>query len=570
MNDASPRTLLLSILKRYKERSPHDEDEYQKFKRHTLALIDEVEAHQDSIRSELRAKKEAGELTIEDFERAVPELSAYMEVDHFDDEESYIQFRPSPEECLLEMFRSMTCTDWVFVKLPDHEYIYANRIMIEALGLSHSGIEGNTDNDFYDESAAQRLRSLDNEVVKGNSVSQVHTREVGGQRRTFLDVLVPLLDSEGAIGAILGISRDVTTNYNELAGANKSRKANSSRKQEYSSDAMKTVISDCNKASRSDSIVLLLGETGVGKDHLSRIIHEHSDRSNGPYLNLNCAALPKDLVESELFGYERGAFTGAIAAKPGRIEQADGGTLLLNEIGELPPEAQAKLLSFLDDKLVVRLGAKRPRSVNVRLMVATNRDLLEEVNEGRFRADLYYRIKQIVIRIPPLRDHLDDFPLLIKRIEQDLRKANPGIRLPYIDQSVLERFRKYSWPGNIRELKNLMRAMADLGEAELDRSLGSENVKSVREGTGPAPECDKDAGPTETEKWTWTTEFSPGRNYTEILEDLERALFEEALKRTGGNKAQAAKLLGTARETVSRKLDRMGIDRDDRSRDIKA
>ncbi|AFM26050.1 sigma-54 interaction domain-containing protein [Desulfomonile tiedjei] len=534
----------------------------KKWKREMKKFVDEL---REQAHSDLRAARDAGKLTADVFEDALPRLFlSWDTLDQFDDEGSYIMIRSSPEECLLDMFRSGTCKDWVFVKNREHEYIYANGIMVEDLGLLPSGIVGHTDNDFYDEISVRRLESLDEEVINGNSVSQVHTREVRGQPMTFLDVLLPWRDNEGALQFILGISREVTTYYNELVGVGEFRK------REYSSNAMKTVISDCHKASRSDSIVLLQGETGVGKDHLARFIHDHSDRSKGPYLNLNCAALPKDLVESELFGYERGAFTGAIAAKPGRIEQADGGTLLLNEIGELPPEAQAKLLSFLDDKLVVRLGAKRPRSVNVRLMVATNRDLLEEVNEGRFRADLYYRIKQIVIRIPPLRDHLGDFPLLIKRIEQDLRKANPGIRLPYIDQSVLERFRKYSWPGNIRELKNLMRAMADLGEAELDRSLGSENVKSVREGTGPAPECDKDAGPTETEKWTWTTEFSPGRNYTEILEDLERALFEEALKRTGGNKAQAAKLLGTARETVSRKLDRMGIDRDDRSRDIKA
>ncbi|MBM3300780.1 MAG: PAS domain-containing protein, partial [Deltaproteobacteria bacterium] len=210
---------------------------FEKAKEAAQAHMRDVHRAREQIRSQLHDAREAGKLTVDGFEHYLPALiPSGTTVDHFEDEGSYIVVRSSPEECLIDMFRSGTCKDWMFVKNREHEYIYANRIMEEDLGLHESGIEGHTDYDFYDESSVGRLESLDQQVIKGNSVSQVHTRDARGQRRTFLDVLVPWRDENGFVIGVLGISRDVTAHYNERVSAGEFQK------EDYSSGAMTRVI----------------------------------------------------------------------------------------------------------------------------------------------------------------------------------------------------------------------------------------------------------------------------------------------------------------------------------------
>jgi len=205
----------------------------------------------------------------------------------------------------------------------------------------------------------------------------------------------------------------------------------------------------------SDSTVLLLGETGTGKELFANAIHAQSRRSKGPLIKVNCAAIPATLLESELFGHEKGAFTGAIAARPGRFELADGGTLLLDEIGDMPSEVQAKLLRVLQDHEVQRLGAPRSHKVDVRIVTSTNRDLERRIAEGAFRQDLYYRIAVFEIRIPPLRERREDIPFLVWSIV-NRRQAELGRRIERIPRQSMDALQKYSWPGNVRELENVI------------------------------------------------------------------------------------------------------------------
>ena len=193
-------------------------------------------------------------------------------------------------------------------------------------------------------------------------------------------------------------------------------------------------------AAKKNSTILLLGESGSGKDYIAKYIHEHSDRSGWPYFSINCAAIPSELAESELFGHEKGAFTGAVAQKRGLLELAEGGTLLLNEIGELSPLLQAKLLTFLDTRAFTRVGGVKEIIVNVRLLAATNRDLWKEVQEGRFRSDLFYRINVLTIKIPPLRERTEDIPVLVEEILSQLHleyriKTYPNCRFGHLGKA---------------------------------------------------------------------------------------------------------------------------------------
>ena len=219
--------------------------------------------------------------------------------------------------------------------------------------------------------------------------------------------------------------------------------------------------------------MLLLGETGTGKELFAHAIHAQSRRAKGPLVKVNCAAIPATLLESELFGHEKGAFTGAIGARPGRFELADGGTLFLDEIGDLPPEVQAKLLRVLQDREVQRLGATRSRKVDVRIVAATNRDLERRIAEGAFRQDLYYRLAVFVIRIPPLRERREDIPLLVWSIV-NRRQAELGRRIERIPRRSMDALQAYPWPGNVRELENVIERALILSRGpmlELDESF---------------------------------------------------------------------------------------------------
>ena len=231
---------------------------------------------------------------------------------------------------------------------------------------------------------------------------------------------------------------------------------------------------EASSAAASDGTVLLQGESGSGKDYLARWIHDHSKRALGPYFSLNCAAISRELAESELFGHERGAFTGAHGRKRGLLELAEGGTLLLNEIGELPLSLQSKLLTFLDTRSFLRVGGEKPINVNARIISATNRSLDDEVEEGRFLSALFYRINVFGITVPPLRDRIEDIPVLMEEIMSRLAVELQLTHLPYVDPAFAIALTRYDWPGNVRELRNaLERALmlSDGHELELDAAF---------------------------------------------------------------------------------------------------
>jgi transcriptional regulator with PAS, ATPase and Fis domain len=243
---------------------------------------------------------------------------------------------------------------------------------------------------------------------------------------------------------------------------------------DYPSPVMQKVLAACRQAAATLITVLLLGESGTGKDFLSKYIHGRSRRADGPFFSINCAAIPPELVESELFGHEKGAFTGSCETKIGLIELAQGGTLVLNEIGETPLSFQAKLLSVLDAREFVRVGGRKKVQVNVRIIAATNRDLPQMVSDGRFRRDLYYRLNVFPIVVPPLRERKEDIPLLAEQFLTTLA-AEMGLEaFPSLEPAALETLVAYEWPGNVRELRNVLeRALTCSGGT---RAINSESL----------------------------------------------------------------------------------------------
>jgi transcriptional regulator with PAS, ATPase and Fis domain len=233
---------------------------------------------------------------------------------------------------------------------------------------------------------------------------------------------------------------------------------------------MLRIIDIARHVASTDVPVLILGESGVGKEVISSFIHEQSNRSEGPFVKVNCAALPHELLESELFGYERGAFTGAIRDKMGKFEQADKGTLLLDEIGEMSPHLQAKLLHVLQDAEFSRLGGKKPVKVNVRILAATNKKLKEAVLKGEFRNDLYFRLNVIKLEIPPLRERREDIPLLCNQFLEKYRERyqSPVQQFP---KDLMELFFRYDWPGNVRQLENVVKRYLILPDSDITAEL---------------------------------------------------------------------------------------------------
>lgn len=310
------------------------------------------------------------------------------------------------------------------------------------------------------------------------------------------------------------------------------------------------------KAARTSVTVLLLGETGVGKERFARALHQDSERRQGPFVAVNCAALPNDLIESELFGVEKGAFTGAQTSRMGKFERADGGTLFLDEVGELPLAAQAKLLRVLQEGEIERLGDDRTRKVNVRLVAATNVDLVKAVKEGRFRSDLYYRLNVYPVTIPPLRERITDIQPLVEAMLERFCTLHEK-RLLGVTDKTLQAMKSYPWPGNVRELENVMERgvilapqggwielehlFADIGNmASLGASISDTGLlqQQGQEPQGNAPLLDSVLG--------------SGLS----LETLEKELIDEAVKRSGGNLSGAARLLGITRPQLQYRLKR--------------
>lgn len=296
----------------------------------------------------------------------------------------------------------------------------------------------------------------------------------------------------------------------------------------------------------TDARVLITGESGTGKELVAAAIHRASKRAEEPFVTVNCAAIPRELVESEMFGHERGAFTGASERRLGRFELADRGTLFLDEVGDLNLEAQAKLLRTLETGVLQRLGAEQPTQVNVRVLAATNRRLETAVSAGAFREDLFFRLNIFPIHLPPLRERLDDLPLLVAHLTQRLRPGRPQRYTP----EALELLRGYHWPGNIRELANLVERLTILGGDVIGPDEVSMVLPASRAESFAARRLGEAAGAARLEE---------GVPLSETLDRFERELIAEALARASGNVAEAARLLVTDRANLYRRMKRLGL-----------
>ena len=322
------------------------------------------------------------------------------------------------------------------------------------------------------------------------------------------------------------------------------------------SKAMQEVYKIIGRAAPTEATVLILGESGTGKELAARALYQHSPRINGPFVVVNCVAIPETLLEAELFGYEKGAFTGAVGRRIGKVEQAQGGTLFLDEIGEMPLAVQAKLLRLLQERSIERLGGDKPISVDVRILAATNRDLAEEVSTGRFREDLYYRLNVVQLRLPPLRERPEDIPLLadyfLARITTQLGVRNPGIAPEAYDL-----LRAHAWPGNVRELANAMEKCLILGRG---RPIGPEEVKAlVLADSDHQPPED---GGVDIALRSWARQnLALGRSdlLASLLDHVERLVISEALAASRGNRTKTARLLGISRPTLLARLDKYDL-----------
>jgi DNA-binding NtrC family response regulator len=314
---------------------------------------------------------------------------------------------------------------------------------------------------------------------------------------------------------------------------------------------MQSLLALADRVAVGDISVLILGETGAGKEVIADHVHARSRRAAHPLVKLNCAAMPEQLLESELFGHEKGAFTGAIATKPGLLEQAAGGSVFLDEIGELPPATQAKLLRVIEQREILRVGALKPRAIDVRFLAATHRDLPIAIAAGRFREDLYFRIAGVTLQIPPLRDRPDEILPLAERFAQRAA-AGLGRPTPTISPAARALLRAHRWPGNVRELRNAIERATLLCDGTIDVGHLPDDRMSRPAAAAPA-----EAAPVATDPAA-----GAGLGGVRVQADaLERQAIESALARTGGNQTEAARQLGISRRTLTNKLNVHGFDR---------
>lgn len=306
------------------------------------------------------------------------------------------------------------------------------------------------------------------------------------------------------------------------------------------SAAMREIFHTVERVAPTRATVLLAGESGVGKDMIARAIHQHSPRKSHPFVKINCTALPENLIESELFGYEKGAFTGATASKPGKFEQADQGTAFLDEIGDVPGNMQVKLLRVLQERQFERLGSNVTRNVDVRVIAATNVDLRAALEQGRFREDLYYRLNVVPINIPPLRERKEDIPFLAIHFVHKLSKELGSIAKD-VSPAAIDRLLDHTWPGNVRELENTIERSLVLASGEILQP-SEIRIETTRSASPSVPAQ------------------APLLPEGETLEHWEQMMIREALRRSNGNKSQAARVLGLTRNALRYRLSQMGLE----------
>ena len=330
------------------------------------------------------------------------------------------------------------------------------------------------------------------------------------------------------------------------------------------SAAMQEIYRIMARLMPTDLTVMISGESGTGKELVARALHDYGKRRNGPFVAINMAAIPRDLVESELFGHEKGAFTGATTRSSGRFEQAQGGTLFLDEIGDMPMEAQTRLLRVLQEGEYTTVGGRVPLKADVRIVAATHRDLRHAIRQGIFREDLYYRLAVVPIRLPPLRDRTEDIAALAHHFLSEA--ASEGLPVKTLDSAAMTRLSQYPWPGNVRELENLVRRLAALYSQEV---IGLDVVESeLAEVEQPAPDPDDRrneglSGAVERQLKEYFSAHKDGLPaaglYDRVLHEVERPLITLSLAATGGNQIKAAALLGLNRNTLRKKIRELDI-----------
>jgi two-component system nitrogen regulation response regulator GlnG len=322
------------------------------------------------------------------------------------------------------------------------------------------------------------------------------------------------------------------------------------------SQPMQDVYRMITRVLRNDLTVLILGESGTGKELVAEAIHQHGSRKAGPFVAVNTAAIPSELIESELFGHEKGSFTGAVGRHVGKFEQANGGTLFLDEIGDMPIEAQTRLLRALQSGRIRRVGGREEIATDVRIVAATNRDLAPLIASGRFREDLFYRLNVVPIHLPPLRERPDDIAALMRHFLN--LAATEGLPRRRIGDEALTLLQRQPWRGNVRELRNFAYRAALLArDDEVDVATVNQLLADRPIAEQGAAEADL---PAALSAWLARNEVAPGSLYDAALAALERPLFEHALARTGGNQLQAAALLGINRNTLRKRLTELSID----------
>jgi formate hydrogenlyase transcriptional activator len=440
----------------------------------------------------------------------------------------------------------------VIVLDKDGALLHANKTMLDYSGYTLEQMKGGGDaarikrdvhpddlDRVHGERAAGLSKSVPFEMEK-------RLLDRNGQFRWFLFRYRPVFDREGSVVRWFASATDIEERkqaedrVRNEAVALREDIVRSSMFEEIvgSSAGLRAILEQVSRVAPTDSTVLIRGETGTGKELIARAIHNRSKRANRAFIRVDCAAIPSSLIASELFGHEKGAFTGALQRRLGRFESADGGTIFLDEVGELPPEMQSALLRVLQEREFERVGGSRPIHVDVRVLAATNRDLDAALEEGAFRKDLFYRLNVFPIDVPPLRDRADDIPLLVEYLV-DRYATRMGKRFRSISVRTLQLLQNYAWPGNVRELQNVVERAVIVADGETFHVDAS-----------------------------WFTRSAPpsraSASFSADLAEREKGMIEEALRHTKGlisGPAGAAARLGLPRQTLASKIRKLGIDR---------
>jgi formate hydrogenlyase transcriptional activator len=437
----------------------------------------------------------------------------------------------------------------------DGSAVYVNRTVLELIGLSESEVmDGDFRSRVFHPDDVERLREARNTGFAGTVPweNEVRVRRHDGQYRWYLIRYSPLFDEHGRVKQWYAAGMDIDDrkrNEERLRRENMMLREDidvSSMYEEIvgSSKPLRLVLSQVSKVAPADSTVLIHGDTGTGKELIARAIHKRSNRSSGPFIKVNCATIPSSLIASELFGHEKGAFTGALHRRIGRFESAAGGTIFLDEVGELLPETQVSLLRVLQEREIERVGSNRPIRIDARVLAATNRDLEAAIKEGSFRRDLFYRLNVFPIHMPSLRDRRDDIPMLVEYLVERYAKRS-GKHIRHTSKESLKLLQAYDWPGNIRELQNVIERAVILCD---DETLSVDETWLPRVKNAP-PARYPPGALAESEK-----EFA----------DREREVIERALAECDGRISGpdgAALRLGIPRQTLDSKIASLGIEK---------